>query len=75
MLTISGGSSTRFCDGIARRDFLRIGGLAMGGMSLPQLMAAQSKDAATAAGVLPGGAKSVIMIFLPAAPRIRTCLT
>jgi hypothetical protein len=68
MLTISGGSSTRFCDGIARRDFLRIGGLAMGGMSLPQLMAAQSKDAATAAGVLPGGAKSVIMIFLPGGP-------
>ena len=40
----------------------------MGGMSLPQLMAAQSKDVATAAGVLPGGAKSVIMIFLPGGP-------
>lgn len=38
MLDIMGQSSGRFCDGISRRDFLRIGGLGMGGVALPQLL-------------------------------------
>ena len=29
MLTLSGKSHGKFCDGVSRRDFLRIGGLAM----------------------------------------------
>ena len=39
MLTIPGASS-KFCDGLSRRNFLRIGGLALGGLSLPGLLAA-----------------------------------
>jgi hypothetical protein len=72
MLTISAsqrptqGGASRFCDGHTRRDFLRIGGLALGGASLPQLLAAQA-GGGTPAGSL-GGAKSVIMIFLPGGP-------
>ena len=62
MLTISGGSGSSFCDGVSRRDFLRIGGLALGGASLPQLLAAQN------ATTSPNSAKSVIMIFLPGGP-------
>ena len=34
MLTLSGKPQGKLCDGLARRDFLRIGGLAMGGLSL-----------------------------------------
>ncbi len=54
--------STGFCDGIARRDFLRIGGLGLGGLSLPQLLAAES-----ASGVKRSH-KSVIMVFLSGGP-------
>ena len=67
MLSIVGGTPTRgrMCDGIARRQFLRIGGLAglggVGGLSMPELLRAES-----AGGTLQR--KSVIMIFLPGGP-------
>ncbi len=56
------GKSPRFCDGIRRRNFLRIGGLALGGLSLPQLLRA---EAASENGK---SHKSVIMIYLPGGP-------
>jgi hypothetical protein len=61
MLTIPG-ASQKFCDGISRRNFLRIGALGMGGIALPQLLRAEA-----AAGRRPGS-KSVIMIYLPGGP-------
>ncbi len=67
MLTISGSSGGRFCDGFSRRDFLRIGGLAMGGASLPQVLAAQT-GSGSGSGASVSSAKSVIMIFLPGGP-------
>ncbi|MEI6236458.1 MAG: DUF1501 domain-containing protein, partial [Planctomycetota bacterium] len=65
MLTIQGSNASRFCDGISRRGFIRIGSLslgAMGGFNLSHVLAA---DAAT-----PGkkSQKSVINIFLPGGP-------
>ena len=36
MLTITG-QKYRFCDGISRRGFLTVGGLALGGATLTQL--------------------------------------
>jgi hypothetical protein len=65
MLTIPSSNSGLFCDGVTRRDFLRIGGLALGGASLPQVVRAQ-----TASGTAsPSSAhKAVIMIFLPGGP-------
>lgn len=48
----------RYCDGVSRRSFLRVGGLAMGGLSLPQLLAAQGR------GATADNHKSVIMIYL-----------
>lgn len=67
MLTILGnrprGNSSRFCDGMTRRDFIRIGGLAMGGLSLPQLL--QAEQAASGTG---SSNKAIIMIFLPGGP-------
>jgi hypothetical protein len=48
---------SRFCDGLHRRSFLRLGALGMGGISLPSLLQAEQRG---------GGArhKSVIMVYL-----------
>ncbi|HTU27170.1 MAG TPA: DUF1501 domain-containing protein [Pirellulales bacterium] len=62
MLTILGKSQGGFCDGLTRRNFLKIGGLAMGGLSLPQVLRAES-DSGTKRSH-----KAVIMIFLPGGP-------
>ncbi|HEV3340962.1 MAG TPA: DUF1501 domain-containing protein [Pirellulales bacterium] len=59
MLTIQG-REHRFCDGISRRTFLRIGGLSLGGLSLPDLLRAE--------GTTSRRHKSVIMVFLPGGP-------
>lgn len=66
MLTISGKPS-RYCDGIARRAFLKIGGLAMGavgGIGLPSLMRAQAAFGNGNAS----SSKSIINIFLGGGP-------
>ena len=56
------GSSRRFCDGVSRRNFLRIGTLGMGGIALPQLLQAESGSG------LRSGHKAVIMVYLPGGP-------
>jgi hypothetical protein len=56
------GQRYRLCDGLSRRSFLKIGGLAMGGLSLPQLLQAEDKTAGASRH------KSVIMIFLSGGP-------
>ncbi|HND52797.1 MAG TPA: DUF1501 domain-containing protein [Pirellulaceae bacterium] len=61
MLTISG-QPYSLCDGVNRRSFLKIGGLAMGGLTLPQLLAAEQ------AGGRGKSHKAVIMIFLSGGP-------
>src|SRR5262245_38781488 len=62
MLTIGGKRRVGFCDGVTRRDFLRVGSLAMGGLALPQLLRAEA-----AAGV-GRSHKAVIMVFLAGGP-------
>jgi hypothetical protein len=42
MLTIRNGDQNTFCDGYSRRDFLKVGALGMGGLSLPGLLQAKS---------------------------------
>ena len=42
MFTIAGRARSGYCDGVTRRDFLKIGGLALGGLSLPQLLRAEA---------------------------------
>lgn len=65
MLTLLDRHSTRFCDGLSRRSFLRIGGLGFGsgvcGVSLPQILQA-------ATGRQSAKAKSVVMVYLPGGP-------
>ena len=63
MLTLQGRSnSSSFCDRLNRRNFLRIGTLGLGGLTLPQLLKAES-----AAGSR-RSTKSVIMIYLVGGP-------
>ena len=61
MLTIYG-QSGRFCDGVSRRQFLKIGGLGLGGLSLPGILRAEATQG------LGKSHKAVIMIFLPGGP-------
>ena len=61
MLTIYGNKS-RFCDGVSRRNFLKIGSLVMGGLTLPQLLRAEAQSG------IRKSHKAVIMIFLPGGP-------
>lgn len=64
------GASARLCDGLTRREWLRIGGLGTLGLSLPALL--QARDGAPA-GVLPtdttfGKAKNVVFLYLLGGP-------
>ncbi len=61
MLTFLG-RKQRFCDGVSRREFLRVGALTVGGLTLADVLRSQAAGAAAATG------KSVIMIYLPGGP-------
>ena len=56
MLTLTG-MPFRCCDGIPRRSFLQIGSLAVGGLSMPQILRAEANRGSTSN-------KSVIMVYL-----------
>lgn len=64
MLTIYGNKdrSTSHCDGLNRRNFIKIGGMAAGGLSLSQLLAAEAQ-AGTG-----NSHKAIINVFLPGGP-------
>ena len=60
MIRIEGQAQRGFCDGLARRDFLRIG--AFGGLALPELLRAE------AAARVGKSHKALIMIYMAGAP-------
>ena len=62
MLSLFGPARTGYCDGVTRRDFLKVGGLALGGLSLPGLLRAESQSGVRRSH------KAVIMIFLAGGP-------
>jgi hypothetical protein len=53
-----------FCDRIARRHFLKVGVLAMGGLTLADLLRSQAQGAVNS----PARNKAVIMVYLPGGP-------
>jgi hypothetical protein len=61
MLTFCGRSQP-FCDGIPRREFLRIGTLGLGGLTLADLLRRESRGAAS------GRQKSIIYVVLGGGP-------
>ncbi|HEV3437770.1 MAG TPA: DUF1501 domain-containing protein [Gemmata sp.] len=62
MLTISHSKPNRTCAGTSRRDFLKIGALGLGGLTLPNLLAAKA--------VAPSAVrdKAVVLLFLQGGP-------
>ncbi|MAB60747.1 MAG: hypothetical protein CMO46_09460 [Verrucomicrobiales bacterium] len=64
MLDIFGNSDNQstHCDGFSRRNFLKVGGMAAGGLSLDQVLAMESKSGSSSPH------KSIINIYLPGGP-------
>ncbi|MCA9081880.1 MAG: DUF1501 domain-containing protein, partial [Planctomycetaceae bacterium] len=56
------GSARHFCDGVNRRDFLRIGSAGIAGLTLPQLLRAEALAGSNATG------RSIINIYLSGGP-------
>src|SRR5262245_61690893 len=54
----------RHCDGVSRRDFLRIGALSLGGLSLADLLRLKAHGAVRSQA----SHKAVIMVYLPGGP-------
>ena len=61
MLTIHG-SRQRYCDGVSRRNFLKIGSLSLGGLTLTDVLRAE-RNSNTGSSQ-----KSIIMIYMAGAP-------
>jgi hypothetical protein len=61
MLTFWGGRQ-KFCDGVSRRNFLKLGAMGLGGLTLADMLRLKAAGAAT------GANKSVIVILLPGGP-------
>jgi len=60
MLTFYSRGTGRTCDGVSRRDFLRIGALSAGGLTLADVLRLRAETGT--------GPKSVIMVYLPGGP-------
>jgi hypothetical protein len=65
MLTLRDTRDDRNCQGFGRREFLRIGGLGLGGLSLPSLLAARAGGVASVDYV---NDVSVVLLFLQGGP-------
>src|SRR5687767_5375787 len=61
MFDLAFGKPARRCDGLARRDFLRVGGLSALGLGLSSLLRAEAQAADDAPKAK---AKSVILVYL-----------
>ncbi len=71
MFVIPGAVGRDTCDGVSRRELLRVGSLSLAGLSLPTLLKASNNPAPTdekGGGKGFGKAKSVILIYLQGGP-------
>jgi hypothetical protein len=64
MLRFWGQRHPRFCDGLSRRDFLQVGTLGLGGLTLADLLRTKAQGAVDSRA----SHKAVIMIYLGGAP-------
>src|SRR5271170_5961059 len=58
------GTGQRLCDGISRRDFLRVGALGVGGLTLADLLKLKAQGAVKSAS----STKAIIMVYLNGGP-------
>jgi hypothetical protein len=69
MLDIVGSRVTRNCEGVSRRDFVRVGALSLGSLSLADLFRCQAHGATTRPSTRPvAKAKSVIQLWMNGGP-------
>src|SRR5262245_61643045 len=69
MLRIEASRGVRHCDGLTRRELLRVGAIGLGGLTLPGLLRLQQAAAASpSASPRKGKARSVILLFLSGGP-------
>ncbi|WP_373651694.1 MULTISPECIES: DUF1501 domain-containing protein [unclassified Schlesneria] len=66
MLTLTGPRISRFCDKVTRRSFLQVGGLFMGGLTLPRLLQAEHSSSGNQPST--SRQRSAIMIYMPGGP-------
>lgn len=66
MLSILGSSVSATCERVPRRHFLKMGGLGLGGLSLPRILQAQAQSPLGRGRQLPH--KAIIMIYLSGGP-------
>src|SRR5687767_6316705 len=59
------GPRRRLCDGLSRREFLRVGALGVGGLTLADLLRLKAQAAPGGAG---SSGKAVIMVYLNGGP-------
>src|SRR3982074_1174202 len=64
MLKLCAAKAARHCDGISRRELLRVGAIALGGLTLPGLLRLEQAAAEGARR----RARSVIVLFLSGGP-------
>ncbi len=64
MLNVWGKKQKRLCDGLSRRDFLQVGTLGLGGLTLADLLRLKAQGAQQTKS----SHKSLIMIYLCGAP-------
>ena len=62
MLTLFDRHQSRFCDGLSRRSFVQAGALGAAGLSLPDLLRAESGNSSA------NRQHSVVMVYLPGGP-------
>jgi len=65
MLNVIGSRTGKTCDGASRRDFLKVGALGMGGLTLPGLLKARAEQAKTGK---PTKNTSVVWLWLGGGP-------
>ncbi len=68
MFTLQGSRLSSFCDQATRRSFLQIGGLFLGGMSLPGLLQAEETQKTNGGPSAAAKHRGVIMIYMPGGP-------
>ncbi len=69
MLTILGANPLHFCDGLSRRNFLKLGTLGLGGLTLAELLQLKARGAVSSGGRGPRtGSKAVIYVYLWGGP-------
>jgi uncharacterized protein (DUF1501 family) len=67
MLRLDVSCGVRHCDGLSRRELLKVGALGLGGLTLPGLLRLQQTASASAAAHA-ARARSVILLFLSGGP-------